>query len=134
MKIKDFVALEKRLLPALPGFAIKRDLMFIPPVDHTLCGFSFESSGFDKAAFYVGAFFLPLCVPRKYFSFNLGHRVGSGWEISNPALECELASAMQKDAQFLSSLKTREDVVEAIKLRVAASKNLYGHEALAYML
>jgi len=26
MRIKDFVALEKRLLPKLPGFVIKRDL------------------------------------------------------------------------------------------------------------
>lgn|SRR5262249_28471477 len=108
--------------------------MFIPSLEHTLRGFSFESSGFDKAAFYVWAFFLPLHVPRKYLSFNLGHRVGSGWEISNPTLDRELSSAMQKEVHPLVSLKTPENVIEAIRLQLGDYKDLYSHEALAYML
>ena len=53
MRAKDFVTLEKRLLPNLPNFTIKGPLLFIVPIGHTLRGFHFDGSSFDKKAFYV---------------------------------------------------------------------------------
>jgi hypothetical protein len=48
---REFVSLEKSLLPELPGFAIKGPLMFIPPAERLLRGISFEGSSFDKTSF-----------------------------------------------------------------------------------
>jgi hypothetical protein len=138
MKTRDFVALEKHLVPRVPGFSIKGSLFFIAPVGHTLRGFSFEGSSFDKTSFYVWHFFLPMCVPRKYLSFNLGDRVrntkSEGWSSEETNLEAKLTLAIQREAQFLTALKTPEAVVQALKSLVRNSKDPYGHEAFAYML
>jgi hypothetical protein len=45
---KEFVAIEKRLLPDFPGFAVKGTLMFIQPLGNTLRGFHWEPSAFSK--------------------------------------------------------------------------------------
>lgn len=135
MTTKEFVLLEKRLLPSFPGFAVKGRLMFIPPVEHTLRGFNFEPSGFNKKALYITSFFLPLCVPKKYLSYEFGNRLkGTGWRADMADLETVLTAAMQKEVPFLNSLQTPSDVLEAIKLRVRDSKNPYHHEAAAYVL
>ena len=69
MKTREFVNLEKRLLQDLPGFAIKGSLMFISPVGHTLRGFCFDTSGFDKRAFYLWSLFMPPVCAFKICSF-----------------------------------------------------------------
>ena len=50
MKVKEFVKLENRLLPDLPGFAIKRSLMFMVPVGILLRTFADHPSGFEQEA------------------------------------------------------------------------------------
>src|SRR5579862_3328741 len=113
MKTKEFLSLEKRLLPSFPGFSVKASLMLIPPVHHTLRGFDFDASGFSKDKFYVNAFYLPLCIPQKHLSFTFGKRLkGTGWHAAAPNLEAELIPAMKKEVQFLSSLRTPKDVLE----------------------
>ena len=71
MTTKEFIALEKSLLPDLPDFAVKGPLMFIPPAERLLRGISFEGSSFDKTSFYVTVFVMPLCIPTKHLYFNL---------------------------------------------------------------
>jgi len=78
MKTKEFVSLAKQLSPDLHGFAINGPLMFIRPVNRVLRGLYFEGSSFDAKSFYLWAFFLPLCVPTKHVSFNLGKRIRGG--------------------------------------------------------
>jgi hypothetical protein len=135
MTTKEFVTLEKRLLPALSGLAIKGRLMFIPPVDHTLRGFNFEPSGFDKRGIYVTAFFLPLCVPRTHISYEFGRRLkGTGWRADAPDLEATLTEAMRKETPFLCSLRTVQDVVNAVMPFAENARDPYAHEAIAYML
>jgi len=135
MKTKEFVALEERLLPSFPGFAIKGSLMLIPPVEHTLRGFDFDTSGLDKNVFYLTAFYLPLCVPRKYLAFTFGHRLkGTGWHADAPGLELELTAAMKPEVRFLESLRTLDKVVEATSSKAHGSVNPHHHEALAYLL
>lgn len=134
---KEFVTLEKRLLPDFPEFTIKGSLMFLTPVEHTLRGFSFESSAFDKNSFYVTAFFMALCIPRRYLIFNLGQRLrergGDRWTINNKNFEAALRSEMEKQVLFLSRLKTPMDIVEAA-IGKGSSNDPYCQETIAYML
>jgi len=116
MKTKEFVALEKRLLPNFPGFAIKESLMFFSPVGHILRGFCFESSRFDKKDFYVNRFFMQLCVPHKYVHFTFGGRVGQGgWKADEPDLETALNTEMQKELPYLVELQTPNDVARYLE-------------------
>jgi hypothetical protein len=138
VKTKEFVMLEKRLLPDLPGFAIKGALLFIPPVEHTLRGFHFEGSDFDKTSFYVWRFFLPLTVPRNHLSFSFGNRLrirgADRWSAEEPDFERILTKTMQDEVPLLKKLKRLEDVLEALRLLKESSKDPYKHEAFAYIL
>lgn len=138
MKTKEFIALEKRLLPKFPGFAIKGSLMLMSPLDRTLRGFDFDGSDFDRTSFYVHAFFLPLCVPSEHLSFNFGERVrhngADRWGITDPDVEVELQSAMQKEAAFLKKLETTEAVVGALRSIAQHSGDPYAYQAIAYIL
>jgi hypothetical protein len=137
MKTKEFVALEKRLLPEFPEFAIKGSLMFVTPLGQTLRGFDFESSR-SKECFYVYAFFLPLCTPAEYLSYNFGDRLRcNGAELlctTDPDFEAALKSAMQKEARFLRTLQSPEDVITALRAHVRRTNDPYGYEAIAYLL
>lgn len=137
MTTRQFVALEKRLLPKFPGFAIKGRLMFLTPLEHTLRGFSFEGSAFDKTSFYVTNFFMALCIPRRHLIFNLGERLrerGSDrWSANEENFETILRSEMGKQLLFLTQLKTPMDVVDAA-VRRGNPKDPYRQETIAYML
>jgi hypothetical protein len=135
MTTEEFVSLGRRLQPDFPDFAIRRRLFFISPLEHTLRGFNFDPSGFDKTRFYINAFYLPLCIPRKNLSYTFGKRLkGTGWHADAPNLEIELVNAMQRETPFLISLRTPKDVVEDAKLRAWDSKDPHKREVVAYML
>ncbi len=139
MKIKEFTQLAKRLLPELPGFEVKRDLMFISPIGHTLRGLCFEGSSFDARAFYVSAFFLPLFVPHKFLALTLGTRVRNrgidGWDADAPNLLPDLMAAIKKDVvPWLSSIQTPRDVARAARAEEGATKNPHVQAAAAYAL
>jgi hypothetical protein len=136
MTKKEFVALEKHILPSFPGFEIKGSLMFLPPLEHTLRGFSFEGSAFDKTSFYVTVFFMALCIPRKHLIFNLGERLrdrGSDrWTVNGANFEAALESAMKKEVPLLERLKTPQDVAE-MAAQKGHPKDPYRQETIAYM-
>src|SRR5262249_40856150 len=117
MKTRDFVKIEKRLLSTLADFTVKGPLLFIVPIEHTLRGFHFDGSSFDKNAFYVSAFFMPLCVPRTHLHLTFGHRVrsrtGEGWNADEADFETVLKSAIQREAPLLLTLQTPMDVAQA---------------------
>ena len=140
MNTKQFLAIEKRLLPSFPSFAVKGALMFIQPLGNTLRGFYWEPSDFGKKEFFVNAFFLPLYVPTKHLHFTFGHRVGvrRRWSIDRSDLESTLSLEMQKEVPFLTSLRTPKDVASALKPLTMPNQNGYVnpncYEALAYAL
>jgi hypothetical protein len=109
---REFVSLEKSLLPEFPGFVIKGPLMFIPPAESLLRGISFEGSSFDKTSFYVTVFIMPLCVPMRFLYFNFGSRVrlrggGDRWNAGMPNLVTELSHALKLQAvPFLSRVES----------------------------
>jgi hypothetical protein len=75
MTTKEFVSLEKCLLLELPGLALERALMFIPPAAPILRGISFEGSSFDKTSFSVTMFVMLLCVPTKHLHLGFANGV-----------------------------------------------------------
>jgi len=135
MKNKDFAELAKRLLPDLPGFAVKAPLMFILPVGHTLRGLCFESHSYEAKLFYVWVFFLPLCVPRKHVSFELGKRIGGDrWNADGPDIIRELGVALKREAlPFLSPIESPRDVAQAAK-SLRLPQNPHVQQAIAYAL
>lgn len=142
MTTKDFLVIERRLLPSFPRFVSKGRLMFIRPIEHTLRGFHFDPSAFSKRDFYVKVFFLPLYVPANHVHLTFGHRLrnrsGERWSGDQPELEAALRSEMLKEAAFLAGLKTADDVARALepfaKPNQAGYTNPHSYEALAYSL
>lgn len=141
MTTKEFVRLEKGLLPAFPRFALKGPLMISIPMGSTLRGFHFEPSSFNKNTFYVDMFFMPLYVPAKHVHFTFGHRVrrpNSDWNSEQNDLEEVLKSEMKKEMPFLLQLEDRKELVRALRGKVTPDKkgyvNPHCYEALSYTL
>jgi hypothetical protein len=135
MTKKDFEKIGKRLLPQLPGFIAKGDLLFILPLRHTLRGFFFDGSSFDKNLFFVYVFLQPLFVPDTYISLNIGWRVGGEshtWDINSPDLLTELGLSLKREAlPFLLRIESPKEVADAVMaLRISADP--YVQQAIAY--
>lgn len=118
MKKKEFEAIGKRLLPHLPGFAVKGPLLFLQPVGHTLRAICFNGS-IDPRSFYVQIFLEPLFVPSEHIGFNIGWRLRGGtggsssWNADAPNLIPELIAALGREAlPFLSRVHSPRDVAE----------------------
>jgi hypothetical protein len=118
---KEFVALEKMLLPELPGFAIKGPLMLIPPARWLLRGIHFEGSSFDKTSFYANVFIMPLCVPTDHLSLLFGDRIrqrpgGDRWNITEPNVVRRLSTELKRQAvPFLARAKSLVDFVDVAR-------------------
>jgi hypothetical protein len=63
-------------LPALPGFAARKSLVYRHPVEFFLCGISFETSSFSSDSVAVTAFVQPLYVPQDHLVYTFGFRLG----------------------------------------------------------
>jgi hypothetical protein len=137
MKTKQFVAIQKMLLPELPGFAIKGSMMLMCPVKAILRGIYFEGSDFDKTSFYVNVFALPLCVPTKHLYFNFGNRLrlagADRWNANDPNEIAELGTAIRRDAApFLLRTESLLAFVEVAKS--FSSVNPHTPMAIAFTL
>lgn len=116
MTKKEFEKLGRQLLPEMPGFMAKGDLVFAHPVGHTLRAICFERS-IGARDFYAWVFILPLFVPEKVIALNFGWRLGGRshfWNADAPGLIGELGSVIKREAlPFLNKIKTPRDVAEA---------------------
>lgn len=68
---------KKYLLQHLPGYAVRRSLLFFEPLDWILRGYCFDSSSFSADRFVVHAFCQPLYVPVEYLVLSFGDRLGA---------------------------------------------------------
>jgi hypothetical protein len=131
MKTRDFISITTQLSKELPGFVIKGSLMFLPPVKDLLRGIYFEPSATAKRAFYVTVFVLPLYVPTEHLYFNLGKRIGIGWDADSADLIPELAAALEREAlPFLKGFGSVLDLAEAMPIQ--NSPDPYTQQAIAY--
>jgi len=137
MTVKNLPALEKALLAELPGFSIAGNLLLMSPMERILRAIYFESSSYDKSAFSVSAFVMPLCVPTEHLSFNFGNRVrhkggGDRWTMSMPNLMAELGAALKEQAvPFLAKV---DSLLAFADMATAFSGNLHTPKAMAFAL
>jgi hypothetical protein len=144
MTTKNFVAIERDMLPHLNGFSMSGRLMFITPLKHILRGLNFEPSAFDKRSFSVTAFVMPLFVPSEHLTLNFADRVrhqgnGDRWNLDMPDLKTELSKALnQKAVPYLESIHSVHNFLrfatESLKDSAAALqfKNPHIQQAIAY--
>jgi hypothetical protein len=92
----------KHLLPALPGFAARRSLVYRRPLDEFLRGLSFDTSAFASGRIFVTAFVQPLFVPFDTLFYTFGFRLGDDfWDVNEQDPEpafVAIADAARRDA------------------------------------
>ncbi len=131
MKSRELALLLRHPLLQLEGFVVKGRLLFKPPVDRLLRGIYFDSSGFDRRAFYPTWFVMPLCVPTSHLYFNFGDRLrtaadAGGWSSEMPNLAAELGAALKRAANFLSGIDSLPAFVAYAESRSRTERNLEG--------
>jgi len=73
VKNSEFEKMSKEyLLPSLPGFTVKGDMLFENPLGMILHGICYERSGFDKNIFRVEVIAQPLYIPSDFISYGIG--------------------------------------------------------------
>jgi hypothetical protein len=138
MKGKEAEALcRKYLLPHLPGFAARKDLLYCVPIQDLLQAFCFEPSATDRQGFYFWVFVQPLYVPHKHISFSFGTRLGFGWEVikgNESELAARLLECIRKEGMtWLESLLTPADFARNIISKDSINpKNLHVLRAIGY--
>lgn len=147
MRQKEFQVLSRKyLLPHLPVFEVKGDLLIIPPIKYLLRGFCFQPSAFDRKSFNVQTFVQPLYIPKEYIVFNIGFRLGKltrkgeeWWEIT-PENEAEVMTDVLhlmkvEGLPFLNRLETPEDIAtELQKDSPNESRLIIDSQTIAYSL
>ncbi len=134
MKTTEIATFAKSLLPNLPGFAAKRQMLLMRPVGHTLRAIFFDRS-VSPRGFYVQVFIQPLFVPAGHVTFNVGWRLGGGshiWNVEPLGLISDLDAALKREAlPFLSSVQSPQDVARAAA-SLQKSADPYVQQAIAY--
>lgn len=131
MKRRELALLLCDPLLQLEGFVFKGRLLFKPPLDRLLRGIYFDSSGFDRRAFYSTSFVMPLCVPTSHLYFTFGDRVrraagGDRWNAEMPDLAAELGAALKRSAMFLSGIDSLPAFVTHAESRSRTERTLEG--------
>lgn len=118
---KALVALIRQILPDLPGFIVKKRLLYLKPIRPILRAVYFDASGYSKDWFYINEFVQPLYVPNSHFAFNFGNRIRDsqrkdGWDLAKPEIVEEVTSALQERAlPFLESIVTVDDFIASYR-------------------
>ena len=136
MKTRDFVQLQKNLIPHLSTrLVVNGSYCYLTPLGDTLKGFYFESSAFSSRHFYVTAFFLPLLVPVSQIHLTFGRRVGANerWDPNQAGVEATLLDAMRRELSFLLELNSPSKLLNALEM-FAGGGNPHCTEAFAYAL
>jgi hypothetical protein len=134
MKRNERAALAKQVVPG--DWAIKSDLAFMQPVDHTLRGIHLDTSAASKRVTYVSWFYLPLWLPREYLTLSLGDRIGNMWDVDQPGMVEQLRDRIVREVlPVLDTIRTPHDVVRAIRAQVGErGPTLRQQEELGYAL
>ncbi len=128
---------KKYLLPHLPAFRAKSDMLYVTPVGMMLRGFHFQLSQLDHRSFTVEMFVEPLYVPLSYVSFacrvRLGQQRGSepkwwSWDPAHPeqaeAVFAEVLAHIQREGlPLLERFREPRDLLHH-------AKRVFGKEAL----
>lgn len=126
------------LLPSLPDFCVRGNLICEVPVGNILRAFLFDSSGFSAATFYPQAFVQPLYLPEGQLTLTPGKRFTGPWKFE-PGSETQLSRKLIHEIHevglpFLRSHRTPEDMVREAKANPGINVNPHVRRRLAYSL
>lgn len=124
------------LLPELPGFAVKGDLIYRVTVGRVLNAITFDSSGFSPRVFYPNAFVQPLYVPLDFITMTLGKPFLGHWEFQpgNQALADRLLQSIKTEGMpLLQALGTPEKIAHHAE-KMKSTENHYVRQATAYSM
>jgi hypothetical protein len=139
MTAKDFTKIGKRIVNDLPGFEVKKNLIFALPLGDILRGLFFNRCS-DPNYFHLSVFFLPLFVPNECVHGTFGRRIGNAlnWRTDNSNLFADLHECICNDAiPFFSGVSTLPGVLSYLKTAIERGRprvNSHILEALAYTL
>lgn len=138
MTKRAFTALLKRLSPHLPEARVKLPVIIFPPFREVLKGLYFERSGSDTERFYVWVFFMPLCVPARHVTFNLGRRIGGNdqrWDFKDQHLAEKIISSVEREAlPFLKSVQRPREAARFALSMGGTARSPHAQQANAYLL
>ena len=139
MKKKDAEKIGKQLLPNMPGFQAKGNLVFSRPISHVLQALYFEGSSYSKEDFYLNIFIFPLFSPEEHLSFNYGerlqHSMGQGWNTDMPNLISQLEEAVNSEqaALYLTPINSISEFIQRLDvINSGSDKSLYYYEAMGF--
>jgi hypothetical protein len=135
VKIKEFERFAREyLLPDLPGFELKKGILFSSPIGYVLRAFTHQPSAFDRNPFYIHAFLQPLFVPAEYETGVIGIR-SRAWRLDRDRVSEIQEWAREEGRPLLEKAHTPGELADRIR------EHDQGHlpdphklEALAYSL
>jgi hypothetical protein len=128
----------EHLLPSLPHFSVRGNLLFERPVGKILRAFLLENSGFSAATFYPRAFVQLLYIPSQHLTLSPGRRFPGNWKFE-PERETQLAQELLNQIheiglRFLRAHATAEGIVRETRANPAVEVNPHARQQLAYSL
>jgi hypothetical protein len=128
----------EHLLPSLPGFRVRGNLIYEIPVGNILRAFLFESSGFSATAFYPQVFVQLLYIPLEHLTLTPGKRFLRNWEFV-PGDEARLGQRLLHEIHgigvpFICAHGSPEGVVRETRKNPALEVNPNVRQQLAYSL
>src|SRR4051794_21506637 len=114
------------LLPVLPGFVVRRSLLYRRPFHHFLHGLSFDTSSFSSSRVFVAAFIQPLYEPYDYLIYTYGFRLGDDfWDVDEQHPDrtfAAIAEAARRDAlPFFGEITDLDHFCELVPRWAAAT-------------
>lgn len=135
MKVKEFSALARKLLPVMPGYSVNGALIIAQPIGHVLRGICFDGSDFSRTNFVPFVFFMPLAVPASHIVLSNGFRLTNArgldsWSADDPQIIENLSQAIvEKALSFLDQVSSLSNVARTLESR--ALVNAHALEAIA---
>jgi hypothetical protein len=135
-QVEKFV--KEYLLPSLPGFQARGNLLYQVPVYNILPAFLFDSSGFSATVVHPQAFVQLLYIPSDHLTLTPGKRFLGNWEFV-PGNEVQLSQRLLHEIHsvgipFIRVHGTPEDIVRETKANPALRMNPHVRQQLAYSL
>ena len=140
MTTKQFLEMQRELLSVLPGFAVGKRLLYARCPKYVLRGLCFDGSNFDKKAFYVNVFAMPLYVPHEYLAFTICERLrsekgGDRWNIGMPKIVESLQAAIKDQAvPFLGRVSNLQSFCDQLGKRSHDNPNITVANAFGLVL
>ena len=136
MKTKALHRLLKFVVPEMPNYVPKGNILFVSPIEHVLQGIAFQSSSFSPSIFDIDVFVQPLYIPSETLTFYFVKRIPGIWEWAEgeePNLAQRIILELRKQPSLHDELRTPSDIAEKC-VGLSSAENPHILEAVAYSL